>query len=148
MGSNLAIPLRPSIVSSGETGMFFSRTRSASLDRLVLTLKIQIHAGASVDRALLLGLILVATGATAPVADAQKVQLSVDASAKIDRSIFGQLAEHLGHGVSLTAPKVDSVNTFDAPNAVVPKAVTAEVQGGKLAPKLESKSVTVIAIEQ
>src|ERR1044071_8227954 len=33
---------------------------------------------------------------------AQKVELSVDASkagAKIDRNIFGQFAEHLGHGV-------------------------------------------------
>jgi alpha-L-arabinofuranosidase len=38
----------------------------------------------------------------APVAAAQKVQMSVDVSkagAKIDRNIFGQFAEHLGHGV-------------------------------------------------
>ena len=29
------------------------------------------------------------------------------------------------------APKVDSVNTFDAPNTVVPKPITAKVQGGR-----------------
>jgi alpha-N-arabinofuranosidase len=41
-------------------------------------------------------------GLAAPAIVAQKVELSVDVSnvgAKIDRNIFGQLAEHLGHGV-------------------------------------------------
>jgi alpha-N-arabinofuranosidase len=51
-------------------------------------------------------------------------------------------------GEILTAPKVDSVNTFDAPKTVVPKPISAKVQGGKLALKLEPKSVTVISIEQ
>ncbi|MGH9739738.1 MAG: alpha-N-arabinofuranosidase [Candidatus Acidiferrales bacterium] len=51
-------------------------------------------------------------------------------------------------GETLTAPKVDSVNTFDVPNAVVPKPITARVQGGTVALKLEPKSVTVISIEQ
>jgi alpha-N-arabinofuranosidase len=51
-------------------------------------------------------------------------------------------------GQTLTAPKVDSVNTFDAPNTVVPKPISAKVQGGKLALKLEPKSVTVISVEQ
>jgi alpha-N-arabinofuranosidase len=50
-------------------------------------------------------------------------------------------------GETLTAPKVDSVNTFDAPNTVVPKPVSAKVQGGKLVLKLEPKSVTVISVE-
>ena len=36
-------------------------------------------------------------------------------------------------GETLTAPKVDSVNTFEAPNTVVPKPISAKVQGGKLA---------------
>ena len=49
--------------------------------------------------------------------------------------------------VALTAPKVDSVNTFDAPNAVVPKPVSAKLQGSKLTLKLEPKSVTVISVE-
>ena len=55
-----------------------------------------------VRRALLVCLALVCVALTAPFAFAQKVELSVDASragAKIDRNIFGQFAEHLGHGV-------------------------------------------------
>jgi alpha-N-arabinofuranosidase len=49
-------------------------------------------------------------------------------------------------GETLTAPKVDSVNTFDAPNAVTPKPISAKIQGGKLVIKLEPKSVSVISI--
>jgi len=51
-------------------------------------------------------------------------------------------------GETLTAPKVDSVNSFEAPNAVVPKAVSVKAQDGKLALTLEPKSVTVVALEQ
>jgi alpha-N-arabinofuranosidase len=51
-------------------------------------------------------------------------------------------------GETLTAPKVDSVNTFAAPNTVVPKPISAKLQDGKLALKLEPKSVTVISVEQ
>jgi alpha-L-arabinofuranosidase len=51
-------------------------------------------------------------------------------------------------GETLTASKVDSVNSFEAPNTVVPKPISAKVQGGKLALKLEPKSVTVISVEQ
>jgi alpha-L-arabinofuranosidase len=51
-------------------------------------------------------------------------------------------------GETLTAPKVDSVNTFDAPNTVVPKPLSARIQGGKLALKLQPRSVTVISVEQ
>jgi alpha-N-arabinofuranosidase len=83
--------------------MFFSSTRSSSLSRhFVLPFMVLTHTGASVIRALLFGFTLMAIGATAPFADAQKVELSVDVSkagAKIDRNIFGQFAEHLGHGV-------------------------------------------------
>jgi alpha-N-arabinofuranosidase len=83
--------------------MFFSSTRSSSLGRdFVLPFMVLTHTGASVIRALLFGFTLMAIGATAPFADAQKVELSVDVSkagAKIDRNIFGQFAEHLGHGV-------------------------------------------------
>jgi len=50
-------------------------------------------------------------------------------------------------GETLTAPKVDSVNTFDAPNTVVPKSFSAKVQGGKLVLKLEPKSVTVVSVQ-
>ncbi len=51
-------------------------------------------------------------------------------------------------GETLTAPKVDSVNTFEAPNTVVPKPAMATVEGGKVVLTLEPKSVTVVAIEQ
>jgi alpha-N-arabinofuranosidase len=50
-------------------------------------------------------------------------------------------------GETLTAPKVDSVNTFEAPNTVVPKPVSANLQGSKLTLRLEPKSVTVISFE-
>jgi alpha-L-arabinofuranosidase len=50
-------------------------------------------------------------------------------------------------GATLTAPRVDSVNTFEAPNTVVPKPVAVKAQGGKLTLKLEPKSVTVFSIE-
>jgi alpha-N-arabinofuranosidase len=49
-------------------------------------------------------------------------------------------------GQTLTAPAVDSVNTFDAPNAVTPKPVAATVRGSTLALTLEPKSVTVISV--
>ena len=51
-------------------------------------------------------------------------------------------------GETLTASKVDSVNSFAAPNAAVPKPISAKVQGGKLSLKLEPKSVTVLSVEQ
>ncbi len=51
-------------------------------------------------------------------------------------------------GETLTAPKVDSVNTFEASSTVVPKPFSAKIAGGKLSAKLEPKSVTVISVEQ
>jgi alpha-N-arabinofuranosidase len=51
-------------------------------------------------------------------------------------------------GETLTAPKVDSINTFDAPNTVTPKPISARVEGGKLMLKLQPKSVTVVRVEQ
>jgi len=50
-------------------------------------------------------------------------------------------------GETLTAPKVDSINTFDAPNTVVPKKVAAKISGGKVELNLEPKSVTVVSVE-
>jgi len=82
--------------------MFFLSTGSSSLGRNFVQRFIVPNTGASAVRALLLGLILIVMGTTASLADAQKVELSVDASktgAKIDRNIFGQFAEHLGHGI-------------------------------------------------
>src|SRR5450432_4624528 len=45
---------------------------------------------------------LMVMAVAAPNMVAQKVELSIDASkpgAKIDRNLFGQFAEHLGHGI-------------------------------------------------
>jgi alpha-N-arabinofuranosidase len=70
-----------------------------------------------------------------------------DRPAEIEVSLAG-IAAKSATGETLTAPKVDSVNTFDAPNAVVPKPISATVQGGKVTLNLEPKSVTVISVEQ
>ena len=67
--------------------------------------------------------------------------------AEIEATLTGINAKS-ARGETLTAPKVDSVNTFDAPNTVAPRPVSAKVEGGKLAVKLEPKSVTVISIDQ
>jgi alpha-N-arabinofuranosidase len=69
----------------------------------------------------------------------QSVEVAVSLSGVTPKSAAGE---------TLTAPKVDSVNTFDAPRTIVPKPIAAKVQGGKLAMKLEPKSVTVILVEQ
>ena len=66
---------------------------------------------------------------------------------EVELNITG-LAAKSASGETITAPKVDSVNTFDAPRAVVPKPIAAKVQGGKLVLKLEPKSVTVVAVDQ
>jgi alpha-N-arabinofuranosidase len=67
--------------------------------------------------------------------------------AEVEVSLAGVTAKSAS-GETLTAPKVDSVNTFAAPNTVVPKPFSAKAQGGTLTLKLEPKSVTVVAVEQ
>jgi alpha-L-arabinofuranosidase len=66
-------------------------------------------------------------------------------SVEIEVNISGVNA-NTASGETLTAPKVDSVNTFDAPNTVTPKPITAKVQNGKLTIKLDPKSVTVVSL--
>ena len=74
------------------------------------------------------------------------VNLDPNQPAEIEAGLSGITAKS-AMGETLTAPKVDSVNTFDAPNTVAPKPVSAKVQGARLIMKLEPKSVTVISIE-
>lgn len=53
-------------------------------------------------RLLLVIFTVIVMAITVPIMTAQKVELSIDTSktgAKIDRNIFGQFAEHLGHGI-------------------------------------------------
>jgi len=75
------------------------------------------------------------------------INLDPNQPAEIEASLSGITAKAAA-GEILTAPKVDSVNSFDAPKTVVPKPVSARVQGGKLALKLDPKSVTVVSVEQ
>ncbi len=54
---------------------------------------------------------------------------------------------NIANGQTLTAAKVDSVNTFDAPNTVVPKAISGKIHNGNLVLKLAPKSMTVVSIQ-
>jgi alpha-N-arabinofuranosidase len=67
--------------------------------------------------------------------------------AEVELNVTGINAKSAS-GETLTAPKVDSVNTFEAPNTVVPKPISAKAQGGKLILQLEPKSVTMVSVEQ
>ncbi len=54
------------------------------------------------SRFLFIGLAFLGLTLSVPLPAAQTVELSIDASktgAKIDRNLFGQFAEHLGHGI-------------------------------------------------
>jgi len=70
-----------------------------------------------------------------------------DEPAEIAVNLLGITAK-AASGQTLTAPKVDSVNTFDAPNIVAPKPISASVQDGKLTLRLQPKSITVISVQQ
>jgi alpha-N-arabinofuranosidase len=50
-------------------------------------------------------------------------------------------------GQTLAAPRIDSVNTFAAPDTVAPKAISGSVRHGKLALTLAPESVTVVSVE-
>jgi alpha-L-arabinofuranosidase len=67
--------------------------------------------------------------------------------AEIELNVAGITAKS-ATGQTLTAARMDSVNTFDAPNTVIPKPVSAQTKGGKLMFAVPPKSVTVISIEE
>jgi alpha-N-arabinofuranosidase len=50
-------------------------------------------------------------------------------------------------GETLTAPRVDSVNTFDAPKTVAPREFKARASSGALKLTLAPASITVVALE-
>jgi alpha-N-arabinofuranosidase len=50
-------------------------------------------------------------------------------------------------GQILVAPKIDSVNSFEAPAAVAPKPYTAKVAGKQVTAELAPASITVMALE-
>jgi alpha-L-arabinofuranosidase len=72
--------------------------------------------------------------------------LDAENSTTIDAALTGMTAKS-ARGETLTAPAVDSINTFEEPDTVVPKPITAKVQGGKLTLTVEPKSVTVVSLE-
>ncbi len=65
---------------------------------------------------------------------------------KIDLAAAGLKAAR-ATGQTLAAPKFNSINTFEAPNTVQPKPVSARASGGKLAIELAPASVAVVALE-
>jgi alpha-N-arabinofuranosidase len=65
---------------------------------------------------------------------------------EIDTEITGMTVK-TAKGETLTAPAVDSVNTFTAPSTVAPKPISATVKGGRLTLTVEPKSVTVLSLE-
>jgi len=67
-------------------------------------------------------------------------------SVEMETSLNGINAKS-ARGETLTAPKVDSVNTFDAPNTVTTKPISVKIEGAKVTFKLEPKSVSVISVE-
>ena len=50
-------------------------------------------------------------------------------------------------GEVLTAPNVNSINTFAAPNTVTPKPISGTVRGGRVTVSLPARSVAVIALD-
>ena len=64
----------------------------------------------------------------------------------ISASVAGLTARSAA-GQTLTAPRVDSVNTFEVPATVAPKPITARVQDGTITLTVEPKSVTVISVQ-
>jgi len=66
--------------------------------------------------------------------------------ATITATVAG-LSPRSAAGQTLTAPRVDSVNTFEAPATVAPKPIAAQVQGGTVTLTVEPRSVTVIALQ-
>ena len=72
--------------------------------------------------------------------------LDAEQAVEIQANLSGMAAKS-AHGETLTAPAVDSINTFDKPNTVVPKPIVAQVKNGALSLKVEPKSVTVLAVE-
>jgi alpha-N-arabinofuranosidase len=72
--------------------------------------------------------------------------LDPEKPADLDAEITGMTVRS-AKGETLAASAVDSVNTFSAPNAVVPQPVSANLKAGRLTLTVAPKSVTVISLE-
>jgi alpha-N-arabinofuranosidase len=67
-------------------------------------------------------------------------------SVEINIAISGMIARSCT-GETLTAPKVDSINTFEEPSTVMLKPISVKAHDAKLSLNLPSKSVTVLSVE-
>jgi alpha-N-arabinofuranosidase len=72
--------------------------------------------------------------------------LDPDRAANIDVDTLGTKVTS-AKGLTLAAPKIDSVNTFEAPRTVVPKPYSAKLAGKNLTIKLAPASLTVVELE-
>jgi alpha-N-arabinofuranosidase len=72
--------------------------------------------------------------------------LDPDAAAEIFLDV-GSSKFKRARGETLVAPRVDSVNTFEAPNTVAPKPFSARASGSQLKMSLAPASITVVALE-
>ncbi len=73
--------------------------------------------------------------------------LDAEAPTEIDADLAGITARS-ATAETLSGTAMDSINTFDSPNTVVPKSTTVKVRDGKLSLTVEPGSVTVVSIEQ
>src|SRR5690242_17838470 len=84
----------------GPEGLGVEAEPTTCCDNLIFLLRPE--RGSLLMRAFLVLGTLIVIAIAAPIMAAQKIELSIDASkpgAKIDRNLFGQFAEHLGHGI-------------------------------------------------
>jgi len=75
------------------------------------------------------------------------INIDPNRTVEIEASLTG-FTPKSAKGSTLTAPNVDSVNTLDAPNTVIPKPIPSKIKTGELAITLEPKSLTVLSVEQ
>ena len=66
--------------------------------------------------------------------------------AEFEVSVAGHAVRKVA-GQSLSSPRIDSVNTFDAPQTVCPRAIEAKVINGRAMLALPPQSVTVVSLE-
>ena len=57
------------------------------------------------------------------------------------------LAVRSARGEVLTAPNVNSINTYDAPDTVVPRPISGTLRGGSLRVELPAKAIAMLALE-
>ena len=72
--------------------------------------------------------------------------LDPNREATVDLSVQGKNVSR-AVGQTLVAPKIDSVNTFEAPAVVAPRPLAAKLSGKKLSLTVAPASVSVIALE-